>query len=47
MMVTIKSKDGYDVDITRLYMQAMEKSITIENYKSQLDVITKTLTVNK
>ena len=28
MMVTLKSKDGYNVDVTRMYMMALEKKIT-------------------
>ena len=40
MVVTIKSKDGYKVDVTRLYLQALEKSISVENYRKELDFIT-------
>ena len=40
MIVTIKSKDGYKVDVTRLYIQALEKSISVENYRKELDFIT-------
>ena len=40
MIVTIKSKDGYKVDVTRLYFQALEKSISVENYRKELDFIT-------
>ena len=40
MMVTIKSKDGYKVDVTRLYIQAMSKEITVEEYRNELDYIT-------
>ena len=40
MMVTIKSKDGYKVDVTRLYFQALAKEITVEEYRSELDYIT-------
>jgi hypothetical protein len=40
MIVTIKSKDGYKVDVTRLYLQALEKSISVENYRKELDFIT-------
>ena len=39
-MVTIKSKDGYKVDVTRLYFQALSKEITPEDYKNELDYIT-------
>jgi len=39
-MVTIKSKDGYKVDVTRLYFQALSKEITPEQWKSELDFIT-------
>jgi len=40
MMVTIKSKDGYKVDVTRLYIQALSKEITPEEYRNELDYIT-------
>ena len=40
MIVTIKSKDGYKVDVTRLYFQALSKEITVEEYRSELDYIT-------
>ena len=40
MIVTIKSKDGYKVDVTRLYIQALSKEITPEDYKNELDYIT-------
>ena len=39
MFVTIKSKDGYSVDVTSLYLKAMMKEITLAHYKSQLDQI--------
>ena len=39
-MVTIKSKDGYNVDVTSLYLKAMQKQITPEQWKSKLDFIT-------
>ena len=39
-MVTIKSKDGYKVDVTRLYIQALSKEISPEDYKNELDYIT-------
>ena len=42
MIVTIKSKDNYKVDITRLYIQALEKSISVEDYKKELDLISST-----
>lgn len=42
MMVTIKSKDGYKVDVTSIYLKAIQKQITPEEYKSQLDTITRT-----
>ena len=42
MMVTIKSKDGYKVDVTSIYIKAIQKQITPEEYKSQLDTITRT-----
>ena len=40
MIVTIKSKDGYKVDVSRLYFQALSKEITPEEYKNELDYIT-------
>lgn len=40
MMVTIKSKDGYNVDVTSLYLKAMQKQITPEQWKNELDLIT-------
>lgn len=40
MIVTVKSKDNYKVDVTRLYIQALEKSISVEDYKKELDFIT-------
>lgn len=42
MIVTIKSKDGYKVDITSIYLKALQKQITPQEYKSQLDLITRT-----
>mgnify|MGYP000038068624 CR=1 FL=1 len=42
MMVTIKSKDGYNVDVTGIYLKALEKTITPQEYKSQLNTITRT-----
>lgn len=42
MMVTIKSKDGYNVDVTGIYLKAIQKTITIWEYKSQLETITRT-----
>lgn len=42
MMVTIKSKDGYEVDVTRLYIKALSKEISIEDYRKELDIITST-----
>ena len=40
MMVTIKSKDGYKVDVSRLYFQALAKEITPEEWEKELDYIT-------
>ena len=40
MIVTVKSKDNYKVDITSLYIKALEKSISVEDYKKELDFIT-------
>lgn len=42
MFVTIKSKDGYDVDVTSIYLKALQQEITPAEYKSQLDTITST-----
>ena len=42
MIVTIKSKAGYDVDVTRIYLKALQKQITPQEYKSQLDTIANT-----
>ena len=42
MFITIKSKDGYNVDVTGLYIQALEKSITPELYRKELELITNT-----
>ena len=42
MIVTIKSKDGYKVDVTGIYLKALQKQITPQEYKSQLDLITRT-----
>jgi hypothetical protein len=41
-MITIKSKDGYNVDVTGIYLKALQNQITPEEYKSQLETITKT-----
>ena len=40
MIVTVKSKDNYKIDVTRLYLQALEKTISVEDYKKELDLIT-------
>ena len=40
MFVSVKSKDGYNVDVTSIYLKALEKSISIEDYRAQLDFIT-------
>jgi len=42
MIVTIKSKDGYNVDVTSIYLKALQKQITPQEYKNQLDIITST-----
>ncbi len=42
MMITVKSLDGYPVDVTRLYIQALEKSVSVEDYRKELDLITST-----
>ena len=41
-MITIKSKDGYNVDVTGIYLIALQNKITPQEYKSQLDVIANT-----
>ncbi len=41
-MITIKSKDGYNVDVTRIYLNALQNKITPQEYKSQLDLIANT-----
>jgi len=40
MIVTVKSKDNYKVDVTSLYIKALEKSISVEDYRKELDFIT-------
>ena len=40
MIVTVKSKDNYKIDVTRLYLQALEKTISVEDFKKELDLIT-------
>ena len=40
MIVTIKSKDGYKVDVSRLYFQALAKEISPEDYNKELEYIT-------
>ena len=42
MIVSIKSLDGYEVDVTRLYIQALQKTISVEEYRRQLNIITTT-----
>lgn len=42
MFVTIKSKDGYSVDVTRLFLKRMKNEISTEEYASQLNTITST-----
>lgn len=42
MIITIKSKDGYDVDVTRIYLNALQGKITNDEYRSQLKKITLT-----
>lgn len=42
MMITIKSKDGYNVDVTGIYLNALQNKITPQEYKSQLDTIANT-----
>ena len=42
MIITIKSKDGYNVDVTSIYLKALQGKITPDEYKSQLKKITLT-----
>lgn len=42
MFVTIKSKDGYNVDVTRLFLKRMKNEISTEEYVTQLNTITST-----
>ena len=42
MLVTLKSKDGYDVDVTSIYVKRLTGEITQAEYRSQLDTITTT-----
>ena len=42
MFVTIKSKDGYNVDVTRLFLKRMKEEISTEEYVSQLETIKST-----
>ena len=42
MFVTIKSKDGYNVDVTRLFLKRMKNEISTEEYVSHLNTITST-----
>ena len=39
MFVTMKSKDGYPVDVTRTYIDALSGKITPENFKAQMRLI--------
>ena len=39
MFVTIKSKDGYPVDVTGIYIMALEGSINLDEYRAKLDEI--------
>ena len=39
MFVTIKSKDGYNVDVTSLYLKALMQEISVAHYRAQLDTI--------
>jgi len=39
MFVTMKSKDGYPVDVTRTYLDAMMGKITSVEFKRQMNVI--------
>jgi len=39
MFVTMKSKDGYPVNVTRTYIDALMGKITPEEFKRQMNVI--------
>ena len=39
MFVTMKSKDGYPVDVTRTYIDALSGKITKDEFKRQMNVI--------
>jgi len=39
MFVTMKSKDGYPVDVTRTYLDALMRKITPDEFKRQMRVI--------
>ena len=41
-MITIKSKDGYNVDVTGIYLNALQNKITPQEYKNQLNTIVNT-----
>ena len=42
MFVTMKSKDGYPVDVTRIYIDYLNKRITAANFNAQMRVIEST-----
>ena len=42
MFVTMKSKDGYPVDVTRTYLDALQNKITVAEYKRRMNVISTT-----
>jgi hypothetical protein len=39
MFVTQKSKDGYPVDVTQIYIDYLTKRITAANFNAQMRVI--------
>ena len=39
MQVTIRTQKGIEVDVTGIYIMALEGSITVEEYRAKLDTI--------
>ena len=40
MIITVKDKTGKEIDVSGIYMMALEGSISVEEYRSKLDKIT-------
>ena len=40
MQVNVKDKNGKTIDVTSIYLKALEGKITREEYINQLDIIT-------